>query len=205
MAASLVYDPRWQLIDGDGDPFPGAKLETFAAGTDTPQAVYTDVDLTIPHANPVIADADGRFPLMFLLPVGYKLIAYDADDVQVWSADDYSDPGTIFAEKFGTAMTVGSIAVTDGYTVTATDRVVTVASVGATTINLPAVTSRTQPVAIKNTAGGTVVVTPDGSDTIDLLLATYTIPAAVMPSYPTAWFYPLPSSGTWLILASHDI
>jgi hypothetical protein len=202
MAASLVYDPRWQLINGDGDPYPGAKLATKAAGTDTDQPVYQDVDLTVPHANPVIADADGRFPLMFYLPTGYKLLAYDADDVLVWSADNVSDPGTVYAENFGTAQTDDSaLSVTSGYTVTAANKFVTVASSGATTLNLPAVATRTQWVTIKNVAGGTVVVTPNGSDTIEGSLATYTIEAAATPLFPTITL--VPGTGTWWVWSSH--
>ena len=202
MAAAIVYDPRWQLIDGDGAPYAGALLYSYDAGTDTPKAVYSDSALTTPHANPVVADADGRFPLMFYLASGYKFIAKTSADVTVWTSDNYSDPGYIFAENFGTEQTDdAALNVTSGYVVTATNLFVTVASSGATTVNLPAVSSRAQPVCIKNLGAGTVVVTPNGSDTLEGSLATYTIEAAATPLFPSIWLYP--GTGTWWVFASH--
>lgn len=201
MAATLLADIFFQLIDGDGAPYPGWKLNTYAAGTSTPLATYSDVDLTVPNANPVVADADGRLGPVYLSPTGYKFICTDSADVTVVTRDNFSDPGYVFAENFGDAQTAGTLSVSSGYVVTATDRFVSVASSGATTINLPAVSSRTQPVAIKNMAAGTVVVTPNGSDTIDGSLATFTLEAAATPLFPCVWLWP--GTGTWWILASH--
>jgi hypothetical protein len=139
-----------------------------------------------------------------MLPTGYDLEAKDADDVPIYTEEHWSDPGTVFAGNFGTSMTDGAaLSVTAGYVVTATNLLVTVASSGATTINLPAVSSRTQPVCIKNMLTGTVVVTPNGSDTIDGGLASFTIEAAATPVFPAIWLYP--GTGTWWILASHRV
>jgi hypothetical protein len=202
MGASLLPDIRWQLLDGDGVPYPGALLYTYAAGTDTEQATYSDSDLTTPNTNPIEADADGRFGPIYFLPTGYKVVAKDADDVTVYTQDNVSFPGDIFAENFGDAMTAdAALSETSGYTVTASNLFVTVASSGATTLNLPAVATRTQPVCIKNVGGGTVVVTPNGSDTIEGSLATYTIEAAATPLFPAIWLYP--GVGTWWVFASH--
>ncbi len=45
---------------------PGALAYFFEAGTTTPRATYQDADLTTPHAHPVVADAYGRFPAVFV-------------------------------------------------------------------------------------------------------------------------------------------
>lgn len=50
-----------QTIDANGDPYVGAKLFTYTAGSSTKQAVYTDAAGTIPHSNPIILDSLG-FP-----------------------------------------------------------------------------------------------------------------------------------------------
>ncbi len=45
---------------------PGAKVYYYATGTTTPQNTYQDIDLTIPHANPVVADGAGLLPVIYL-------------------------------------------------------------------------------------------------------------------------------------------
>lgn len=62
---------------------PGAKLYFYATGTSTPQNTYQDIDLTTPHANPVVADAEGFFATIYFdatLP-DYRYTLTDADDV----------------------------------------------------------------------------------------------------------------------------
>lgn len=73
-----------------GVVLPGAKLHFSQTGTSTPQNTYQDIDLTTPHANPVIADANGVFPPIYLdasLP-DYRVTLTDASDVQLFQIDD---------------------------------------------------------------------------------------------------------------------
>jgi hypothetical protein len=56
-----------QQQDSDGTPLIGCKLSVIQAGTtSTPQTAYQDSGLTIPLSNPVICDAFGRLPQIFL-------------------------------------------------------------------------------------------------------------------------------------------
>jgi hypothetical protein len=202
MGATLLADIFFQLIDGDGVPYPGWKLYTYAAGTDTAQATYSDSARTTPNANPVVADADGRLGPVYTLDTGYKWVCKTSADVTVVTRDMWSDPGAIFAANFGEQMMSDSaLNVTSGYVVTATNTFVSVASSGSTVVNLPAVTTHPQALCIKNMQGGTVVVTPNGSETIEGSLATYTIEAAASPLFPA--IYLLPGTGTWWIWSSH--
>ncbi|MCF4166325.1 hypothetical protein L2U69_11775 [Zavarzinia compransoris] len=75
----------WQ--DASGVPLAGAKLYFYASGTSTPKATFADSDMSTPNANPVVSDATGRFPSVFLAVGQYKVILHDADDILVWSAD----------------------------------------------------------------------------------------------------------------------
>lgn len=50
-----------QTIKVNGDPYVGAKLFAYVAGSSTKQAVYTDAAGTVPHSNPIILDSLG-FP-----------------------------------------------------------------------------------------------------------------------------------------------
>lgn len=73
-----------------GAVLPGAKLHFSQTGTSTPQNTYQDIDLTTAHANPVIADANGVFPPIYLdasLP-DYRVTLTDASDVQLFQIDD---------------------------------------------------------------------------------------------------------------------
>lgn len=52
--------PEIQLFDGSGVIAAGGKLCTYAAGTSTPLATYTDSTAGTPNANPVVLDSAGR-------------------------------------------------------------------------------------------------------------------------------------------------
>ena len=54
------------IQDGNGKPIVGAKKFFFNQGTTTKKTIYEDSDLTIAASNPVLSDADGRFPDTFL-------------------------------------------------------------------------------------------------------------------------------------------
>lgn len=200
MSAALLPEIRWRAIDENGEVLPGAQLYSFAAGTSTPLATYSDSDLTIANTNPVVADAGGLFGPIFVSATGYKFRLDDEDDVTIWTQDNVGSPGDLFAGNFGTIMAVGSRNVTSGYTLLATDRTVTVASSGATTFNLLAASAFTMDVTIKNMLAGTVVLTPNGADTIDTN-STWTLEAAADPNFPAVTLRPV--TGGWLIVSSH--
>ena len=83
-----LFEPRIQGVNLNGDVRPGQKLFTYEAGTLTPKVSYTDTGLTVPHANPVIADSTGLFPEIFLSPESYRIILKDSTDVQFDDIDD---------------------------------------------------------------------------------------------------------------------
>jgi hypothetical protein len=72
---SLFYLPR---VHSE----PGAKIYFRATGTSTPQNTYTDIALTVAHANPVVADADGYFDPIYFDPSlpNYRVIHTDGSD-----------------------------------------------------------------------------------------------------------------------------
>ena len=207
-AAPMPWLDR-QFCDANGDPLAGGKLYSYEAGTSTPLALYSDVDLTTPYANPIVLDADGRPPdgPVFLQPQGYKFILTDSDDVQVWSLDDIEDVGQVFAENFGLELSEGGKQVTSGYTVLDTDRLVTVDSTGGADpclVNLPAAGTRTQPVIVKNLGTVALSVTPNGGDTIEGIASAFTVAAAASPTFPTIWLVSDGVSGWW-VLSSHGL
>lgn len=210
MPAALLPWIKPQFSDAAGVPVASGKLYSYVAGTTTPQPTYNNVDLADEHANanPTLLNAAGESPTtIYLLPTGYKFTLTDADDVPLWTVDDVADVGAAFAAGFGTALTEGGKAVTSGYTVLETDRLVTVASTGGASpcvINLPAASDATQAVVIKNTGTVALAVTPNGSDTLEGVNAAYSVPASAAPLQPAVWLAP-DGVGAWYVLASHGI
>jgi hypothetical protein len=92
MAATLPTF-AFQVLDSNGDPISGAKLNCYAEGTTTPQTVYQDESLSTAHANPVVADGDGRFAPIYLQALAYKFVLTDASDNILQTIDNYNPDG----------------------------------------------------------------------------------------------------------------
>jgi hypothetical protein len=84
---TLFTPPRYTPVDGNGATYPGAKLYFYATGTTTPKNTYSDAGLSVPNANPVIADGDGLFGPIYLASGDYKAILKTSADVTVWTVD----------------------------------------------------------------------------------------------------------------------
>jgi len=64
--AGLAAISLQQRTDRNGRPFPGAKAYFYEADSLLPLTVFQDYSLGIAHPNPVVADAYGVFPPIFL-------------------------------------------------------------------------------------------------------------------------------------------
>jgi hypothetical protein len=95
MANTLLFNPFIQVVNANGKPYAGAKLYTYTTGTTTPLATYTTSALTTAHANPVIADANGRFPVIFLSTATYRLKLTDSSDVTIAQYDNVSTQNVV--------------------------------------------------------------------------------------------------------------
>lgn len=80
LAATLTVmpTPYQTALDGNGNPINGGKVCTYAAGTTTPIATYTDVTGATQNLNPIIADPAGRFTAWLLPGTSYKFVYQDA-------------------------------------------------------------------------------------------------------------------------------
>lgn len=87
---SPFANPGAQFFDDNGDPLSGGKIFTYAAGTTTPKATFTDFTGATPQANPIILDAAGRPPFEVWLTYGdsYKFILKDSNDTLVGTFDN---------------------------------------------------------------------------------------------------------------------
>jgi hypothetical protein len=104
--ASLSPLPKLQFFGTDGLPLVGGKLYTYAAGTTTPIATYTDHTQDNQNTNPVILDSNGQASVWLTDSITYKYTLTDADDVPLFTVDYVSVPVT--TNSFASPPPIGS-------------------------------------------------------------------------------------------------
>ena len=149
-----------QFFDDNGVILSGGKIYTYAAGTSTPLATYTDYTGNTAHANPIVLDAAGRPPSEVWLTYGdsYKFILKTSADVTVGTFDHIDGIPPI---NINLVRLYGS---TSGYIDLEAPAVA-----GANTITFPAATG-----TVALTAGPTFT----GTTTVDALTASGNITGA---------------------------
>lgn len=86
LLGSLSYTP----VDGAGQPYAGALLYVYRAGTTTATASYTTSALSVANPHPVVADGNGRFANVWVddaAAFDYRVRITDRDGVQIPGAD----------------------------------------------------------------------------------------------------------------------
>ena len=89
-------------------PLAGGLLYTYAAGTLTPQATYTDAGGLSANTNPVVLDSAGRADV-FLGTSAYRMILKSAFGTTIWDEDNVLAPGaSVFAFAASLLSSIGS-------------------------------------------------------------------------------------------------
>ena len=84
MAAELFTLPFRPAFNVRGIPLPGAKLYFYYSGGLTPAPIYLDSALSVAAANPVVADAAGRWTNIYLNDaISYRVVVKTSADVVV--------------------------------------------------------------------------------------------------------------------------
>lgn len=91
----LFQTPRFRAFDANGVPLAGGQLFTYAAGTTTPQATYTDQSGLTPNSNPVVLDANG-YADVWTNNSNYKAVLKDASGNTLWTVDNIQSFNTKF-------------------------------------------------------------------------------------------------------------
>ena len=119
MALTLTPSPFQQVLV-DGEPQSGAKIYTYVAGTTTNQATYTTATGDVANANPIVADAQGRYVAYLSAGASYKFKITTSADVAIDTQDNVgSVPGSsVNLDVLGTvgeAVTAGQVVyISDG-------------------------------------------------------------------------------------------
>jgi len=95
--AGLTPSPKQQIFGTDGLPLVGGKIFTYAAGTSTPIATYTDSSAGTANTNPIILDSLGQANIWLINTTAYKFVVKDADDVLLYTVDNISIPSALTA------------------------------------------------------------------------------------------------------------
>lgn len=154
---SPFANPGAQFFDDNGDPLSGGKIFTYAAGTTTPKATFTDFTGATPQANPIILDAAGRPPFEVWLTYGdsYKFILKDSNDTLVGTFDNIDGIPPV---NINLVRLYGS---TSGYI-----DLVAPAVAGTNTVTFPAATGTVALTANPTFTGTTAVATLTASENI---------------------------------------
>lgn len=92
MSATLIPWPVFQAFDNDGQFLVAGRLQSFAAGTSTPQATYIDSTLTTQNSNPIILDSRGSANVWLNPALAYKFVLRDSAGNLIWSVDNIVGP-----------------------------------------------------------------------------------------------------------------
>ncbi len=89
MSGGNLFVSPWVSPLSSGVVVPNSKLTFSLTGTSTLSDTFTDSALTVANANPVVADAEGTFPVIYLDPtVTYRVTWTTSDDVLIDQIDD---------------------------------------------------------------------------------------------------------------------
>lgn len=88
MTTSLMPEPRQRYFDSNGQPLAGGLVYTYAAGTNTPKATFTDSAGTTPSSNPVVLDVNGEaliywsgaYKVNVTSSIGVQIAGYPVDN-----------------------------------------------------------------------------------------------------------------------------
>jgi len=86
---SPIGGAGWQFFTNSGVILSDGKLYTYAAGTSTAQATYTDSTGNTANTNPVILNSRGEANV-WISTSQYKYVLKDSTDTLIWTVDNIS-------------------------------------------------------------------------------------------------------------------
>lgn len=142
--AQLTPSPKQQIFGTDGAPLVGGKIYTYAAGTSTPIATYTDSGAGTANTNPIILDSYGQANIWLLDTVSYKFVVKDATDVLLYTVDNITVPADL--NSFASPPPIGSTTPNTGAFTTLSATSLTLTGTTASKLNVGSTAQRPTPV-----------------------------------------------------------
>ena len=143
--ASLTPTPKQQIYGSDGNPLVGGKIYTYAAGTTTPLATYTDAGGLTANTNPIILNSLGQANIWLAPSSSYKFSVYTSADVLLYTVDNIATPIDYLSliTSLASPPPIGSTAPNTGAFTTLAATTGTITTVNATTVNATTVNATT--------------------------------------------------------------
>jgi len=138
--AQLTPSPKQQIFGTDGAPLVGGKIYTYAAGTSTPIATYTDSGAGTANTNPIILDSYGQANIWLLDTVSYKFVVKDSTDVLLYTVDNITVPADL--NSFASPPPIGSTTPNTGAFTTLSATSMTLTGTGASKLNVGSTAQR---------------------------------------------------------------
>jgi hypothetical protein len=189
--ASLTPTPKQQIYGSDGNPLVGGKIYTYAAGTTTPLATYTDAGAGTANTNPIILNSLGQANI-WLGSSSYKFSVYTSADVLLYTVDNINAPldAASLTTTLASPPPIGSTAPNTGAftTLAATTATVTtgnITTVNATTVNAATITATGTVTAETLTFEGGGSMTKPPESVIQPITATVAANALTVTLNPT--------------------
>jgi hypothetical protein len=90
---AVLHSPHLQVEDANGNPYSGALLYFYSAGTTTDLTTYQDSAGATPHAQPVVADSSGLFAAIYVpVNTGYKTVLKTSGGTTILTTDNITIP-----------------------------------------------------------------------------------------------------------------
>ncbi len=94
-SVNLAPLPMLRFVNNNGNSCSGCQLFTYAAGTGTKLAAYTDSTGATPQTNPIVLDARGEAPVWLNSDAAYKIVLSPPTDSDppsnaIWTVDNLS-------------------------------------------------------------------------------------------------------------------
>lgn len=105
--AVITPTAKAQFLDAAGAPLAGGYLYTYAAGTTTPQATYTDSFASTANSNPIVLDSRGEANI-WLSSSDYKFVLCDSTNTEIWTVDNIAAPSTALSPVFTSNVTISA-------------------------------------------------------------------------------------------------
>jgi hypothetical protein len=145
--ATLTPTPKQQIYGSDGNPLVGGKIYTYAAGTTTPLATFTDAGGLTANTNPIILNSLGQANI-WLSTASYKFSVFTSADVLLYTVDNILAPldSTSLITSLASPPPIGSTAPNTGaFTTLAATTITATGTITAETLTFEGGGSMTKP------------------------------------------------------------
>lgn len=110
---------KMQFLDAAGAPLAGGLVYTYAAGTTTPLATYTDSSGGTANSNPIVLDSRGEANI-WLSATTYKFKLCDSTNTEIWTVDNIASPISAVSPVFGGNVVISTTSAQSALRVTQT-------------------------------------------------------------------------------------